>query len=101
MWGLLVLTVPAVQVDCQAGVGLVPSQGGGPTSALASHTALEQSVADHFPGNHIINCMCHSTENFYRCGQRISNLPMPGSCGTASRRRCFTPTQTHQSPAVP
>eukprot|EP00873_Tetraselmis_striata_P002585 jgi/Tetstr1/422849/TSEL_013640.t1 len=58
--------VTGVKVDCQAGVGLVPSQGGGPTSALASHTALEQSVADHFPGNHIINCMCHSTENFYR-----------------------------------
>uniref|UniRef100_A0A7S1SIE2 Alpha-galactosidase n=1 Tax=Tetraselmis chuii TaxID=63592 RepID=A0A7S1SIE2_9CHLO len=58
--------VTGVKVDCQAGVGLVPRQGGGPASALASHTALEESVAEHFPGNHLINCMCHSTENFYR-----------------------------------
>lgn len=30
------------------------------------HAALEQSVERHFPGNHCINCMCHSTENIYR-----------------------------------
>lgn len=30
------------------------------------HAALESSIAAHFPGNHAINCMCHSTENLYR-----------------------------------
>ena len=56
-----------VKVDCQAGVGLVGSAlGGGPSLAAQYHSALETSVAQHFPGNHCINCMCHSTENFYR-----------------------------------
>uniref|UniRef100_A0A061S594 galactinol--sucrose galactosyltransferase n=1 Tax=Tetraselmis sp. GSL018 TaxID=582737 RepID=A0A061S594_9CHLO len=58
--------VTGVKVDCQAGVGLVPGPGGGPVSALRCHKALEESVARHFPGNHMINCMGHSTENFYR-----------------------------------
>lgn len=55
------------QVDCQAGVGLVGSAlGGGPALSRTFHAALEGSVAEHFPGNHAINCMCHSTENLYR-----------------------------------
>lgn len=47
-------------MDCQAGVGLVGSRmGGGPAAALRAHTALEDSIAKHFDGNHAINCMCH------------------------------------------
>ena len=54
-------------MDCQAGVGLVGSRvGGGPSTALRVHTALENSIAANFAGNHAINCMCHSTENIYR-----------------------------------
>ena len=56
-----------MQVDCQAGVGLVGSvTGGGPSTARGYHAALESSIADFFPGNHAINCMCHSTENLYQ-----------------------------------
>ena len=40
--------------------------GGGPSTALRVHTALENSIAANFAGNHAINCMCHSTENIYR-----------------------------------
>jgi raffinose synthase len=59
--------VDGVKVDCQAGVGLVGSKwGGGPAAAARFHAALESSIASHFPGNHAINCMCHSTENLYR-----------------------------------
>lgn len=60
-----------MKVDCQAGVGLSGSTiGGGPTAAASYHAALEDSVAANFPGNACINCMCHSTENLYRCGPR-------------------------------
>jgi raffinose synthase len=60
--------VDGVKVDCQAGVGLVGSAlGGGPAAAREFQAALEESIATHFPGNHAINCMCHSSENFYRC----------------------------------
>jgi raffinose synthase len=59
--------VDGVKVDCQAGVGLVGSKwGGGPAAAARFHAALEASIAANFPGNHAINCMCHSTENLYR-----------------------------------
>lgn len=40
--------------------------GGGPSASREFQAALESSVAAHFPGNHCINCMCHSTENMYR-----------------------------------
>ncbi len=57
-----------MKVDCQAGVGLIGSKrGGGPTLARDFHDALEASIRTHFPGNHAINCMAHSTENIYRC----------------------------------
>jgi len=56
-----------VKVDAQAGVGLIGSVlGGGAALAYKWHVALEESVEKHFPGNHVINCMCHSTENLYR-----------------------------------
>lgn len=59
--------VDGVKVDCQAGVGLVGSVlGGGPAASRLFQAALEDSIAQHFPGNHAINCMCHSSENFYR-----------------------------------
>lgn len=52
----------------QAGVGLVGSAlGGGPALSRNFHAALEASVAEFFKDNHAINCMCHSTENMYRC----------------------------------
>ena len=54
-------------MDCQAGVGLVGSAlGGGAALAAQYQAALEDSVALHFQDNHVINCMCHSTENLYR-----------------------------------
>ncbi len=60
--------ITGVKVDCQAGVGLIGSKrGGGPVVARNFHTALEESIRTHFPGNHAINCMAHSTENIYRC----------------------------------
>ena len=56
-----------VKVDAQAGVGMIGSVlGGGAALAYKWHVALEESVEKHFPGNHVINCMCHSTENLYR-----------------------------------
>ena len=59
--------VTGVKVDCQAGVGMMGSRcGGGPLLAASFHAALEESIARHFPGNHCINCMAHSTENIYR-----------------------------------
>ena len=52
----------------QAGVGLVGSAlGGGPSLSRSFHAALEASIANTFKDNHAINCMCHSTENMYRC----------------------------------
>lgn len=59
--------ITGVKVDCQAGVGLIGSAlGGGPALAQQYHIALEDSIKQHFPSNDCINCMCHSTENFYR-----------------------------------
>jgi len=58
--------IDGVKVDCQAGIGLVPCSSGSPAKSAVYHQALEDSVQTHFPGNHLINCMCHDTENFYR-----------------------------------
>ncbi|GLC45302.1 hypothetical protein PLESTB_000307100 [Pleodorina starrii] len=59
--------VDGVKVDCQAGVGLIGSAMGGGAALSATYQAsLESSVAHHFRSNHVINCMCHSTENIYR-----------------------------------
>ncbi len=59
-----------VKVDCQATIGMMgggrPGLGGGPALTAEFQEALETSAASHFPGNHLINCMCHSTENLYR-----------------------------------
>jgi hypothetical protein len=62
--------VDGVKVDVQGTIGLAGSAAadggpGGPALAAAYHKSLEASVAQHFPGNHLINCMCHSTEDLY------------------------------------
>ena len=74
-----------VKVDCQAGVGVIGGGlGGGGAVALKYHTALEDSIRDNFPGNHCINCMCHSTENLYRCVLCLLVKPgVPGSSHSA------------------
>lgn len=67
-----------MKVDCQAGVGLIGSRlGGGPAVAARYHAALEDSIARHFPNNAMINCMCHSTENLYRCAASSTGLSAP------------------------
>ncbi|KAL4457682.1 hypothetical protein ABPG75_012547 [Micractinium tetrahymenae] len=61
--------IDGVKVDVQSTVGLLGSgagRGGGPALAAAYHSSLEASARRHFPGNHLINCMCHSTEDLYR-----------------------------------
>ncbi len=59
--------VDGVKVDVQGTVGLMGSKlGGGPDMTRKYHQSLERSVQAAFPGNHCINCMCHSTENLYR-----------------------------------
>jgi raffinose synthase len=67
-------SVDGLKVDVQSTIGLVGSggAGGGPALAATWHASLEQSVKDNFPGNHLINCMCHSTEDLYR--MKDSNL---------------------------
>ena len=54
-------------MDVQSTIGLLGSGlGGGPATAAAYHASLETSTRRHFPGNHLINCMCHSSEDLYR-----------------------------------
>ena len=51
----------------QSGVAAMGGgMGGGPELARRYTRALEASVAEHFPSNGCINCMCHSTESLYR-----------------------------------
>jgi Raffinose synthase or seed imbibition protein Sip1 len=77
--------VTGVKVDCQAGVGMAGSAAnGGPQLAQLYHHRLEQSVQHYFPGNHCINCMCHSTENIYRCacpsrGRALGGVALPST----------------------
>ena len=64
--------VDGVKVDGQAGAGLVGSAlDGGPATARRHHEALEESVAAFLPGNHLTNCMCHSTENLFRASKSV------------------------------
>ena len=56
-----------VKVDVQGTVGMCGQGfGGGAAISRRFHDALEDSVAQHFPGNHMINCMCHDTQDLYR-----------------------------------
>lgn len=58
--------VSGVKVDCQAGINLVGSVGGGGASIAARyHDALELSTSKNFETNTVINCMCHTIENIY------------------------------------
>eukprot|EP00887_Chlorella_sp_A99_P002737 scaffold6.g2737.t1 len=58
--------VDGVKVDVQSTLGLLGSvAGSGPALAAAYHAALEDSVSRHFPGNTLINCMSHSSEDLY------------------------------------
>jgi hypothetical protein len=69
--------VDGVKVDVQGTVGLMGSKlGGGPDMTRKYHQSLERSVQASFPGNHCINCMCHSTENLYRCDLLLSMANM-------------------------
>lgn len=57
--------VDGVKVDVQNLLELVGSgenQPGAPALSAAYHQALEDSVEQHFPGNHCINCMCHNSQ---------------------------------------
>ena len=73
--------------------------GGGPAVARQYHVALEDSIKRHFPSNDCINCMCHSTENFYRQARAAApasdvlaqNLqPLPAGAGLgASLASCL------------
>ena len=72
-----------VKVDVQGTVGMCGQGfGGGAAVTRRFHDALEDSVAQHFPGNHMINCMCHDTQDLYRCWppstglQQASALPL-------------------------
>ena len=58
--------VTGVKVDCQAGINLVGTAGGGGASiASRYHHALELSTSRNFSTNTVINCMCHTIENIY------------------------------------
>lgn len=59
--------IDGVKVDVQSTIGLAGSgtAAGGPSLASVYQSSLENSAAKHFQGNHLINCMCHSTENLY------------------------------------
>lgn len=59
--------VDGVKVDVQSSIGGLAGTAeiGGPGLAKLYHESLEASVQEHFPGNHLINCMCHSTEDLY------------------------------------
>ena len=64
--------VDGVKVDGQAGAGLIGSAlDGGPATARKHHEALEESVSTFLPGNHLTNCMCHSTENLFLASKSV------------------------------
>ena len=62
-----------MKVDVQGTVGMCGKGfGGGAALSKRFHDALEDSVQQRFPGNHMINCMCHDTQDLYRWGQGCS-----------------------------
>jgi hypothetical protein len=86
----------------QAGVGMISSQlGGSSIMSLRWHTALENSVAQHFPTNDVINCMCHSTDNIYRwaCGVRIDRSIGEGIQALTSHRAPASDPRNHSTNA--
>ena len=68
--------IDGVKVDCQSTLDMIGSTlGGGSAYSEKFHNVLEGSVRQHFPGNALINCMCHSTNNLYR--QATASHPQP------------------------
>jgi hypothetical protein len=63
------------------------AMGGGAATSARYHAALEGSVAASFPGNHVINCMCHSTENLYRWAW-VCACVCARACGPNALRDC-------------
>jgi raffinose synthase len=56
--------VDGVKIDAQSGLGAMgEGVGGGPSMVRQQVQAMEASAAEHFAGNRVVNCMCHSTEN--------------------------------------
>ncbi len=95
--------INGVKVDCQSTLdmmGAAPSMGGGSALSARYHRALEASVAEHFPGNNCINCMCHSTNDLYRCDPRqcvqAAELVAAPSCA-GPLILCFTRARLAQS----
>ena len=89
-----------MKVDCQAGVGLLGSaMGGGPAVAQQYHIALEKSIKKHFPGNDCINCMCHSTENFYR--QACCAIFLFACWSVLPQPSCVDPVHACQMSVIP
>lgn len=57
-----------MKVDCQSTLDMIGSSlGGGSAYSAKFHSMLEDSIKLNFPGNALINCMCHSTNDLYRC----------------------------------
>ena len=57
-----------MKVDCQSTLDMIGSSlGGGSAYSAEFHSVLEDSIKQHFSGNNLINCMCHSTSDLYRC----------------------------------
>ena len=80
MWGYAGCGVDGVKVDCQSTLDMIGSTlGGGSAYSAKFHTVLEDSVGQHFPGNALINCMCHSTNNLYRQAAAFHLQPDPSS----------------------
>ena len=64
-----------VKVDCQSTLDMIGSTlGGGSAYSAKFHAVLEDSIKQHFPGNALINCMCHSTNDLYRCTTTVTLL---------------------------
>ena len=69
--------VDGVKVDVQGTLGMCgQGLGGGAAISQQHHASIEASARTHFPGNHFINCMCHSSEDIYRCTARALSLGM-------------------------
>jgi hypothetical protein len=77
-------------------VGSAAGQPGGQALAAAWHAALEASAGVHFPGNQLINCMCHNT-NVSRCslhvvlvsGNFFALFGSTGDCTVCDRRSMY------------
>lgn len=68
-----------MKVDCQSTLDMIGSSlGGGSAYSAEFHSVLEDSIKQHFSGNNLINCMCHSTSDLYRCASMFILHLRPG-----------------------